>query len=618
MQSARERIAELASFSRLAVRGKIGPILCFEFVHRTLVFLLFAPVSFYVLRSLLDTWGKPSIGNFEIAAFLLSWPGVATMIVVGGLYLAQLYFQTAGLILIIRPEPGRTTIFEIYQYLFRKWLALFRLGLLQMAGFVAFLFPAGFSTAAILNYLWNKHDINALVILRPPVFWLGVGCGVVLVGISAGFIIRLFLRWFLALPALLLDQPAPSPRQALYISVERTNKNRRLIGIIILCWALFQLAVSVCVIETLKISADWFLDQVGTRLVYALPATMLVLAVHAMVLLGLSVLLSVGFTCVILYLDQMLSDRDLSEIIDNHSLKVRGFKQWKQMARHPLFSTLLALAIAVPAVGLYAINQLKLKDDIEIIAHRAGGALAPENTVAAVKNAVSIGAQWAEIDVQLTSDNKIIVAHDTDLRRLGGLDRTIGDSTLALVQSVDVGSKFSEKFKGEKIPTLEEFLNAGAGKIHVLIELKPHNDQDGLKLAAAVVKLLRERNEIGFHRICSQSYESVVEAKRLDPGVTNGFIAAQALGRLDELKVDFLMIDQKKATRRVNDRAQASGKLVLAWTVDDPAMVLPLLDRGVDGIITDNPPVISERLNEIRQLNTVQRLVLRARNALAD
>ena len=98
------------------------------------------------------------------------------------------------------------------------------------------------------------------------------------------------------------------------------------------------------------------------------------------------------------------------------------------------------------------INNLDLNDNLEIIAHRAGGALAPENTVAAVRNAIAIGADWAEIDVQLTSDNKIIVAHDTDLRRLGGLNQTIGESTLEKVQSVDVGIKFNETFKSICIP----------------------------------------------------------------------------------------------------------------------------------------------------------------------
>jgi glycerophosphoryl diester phosphodiesterase len=78
------------------------------------------------------------------------------------------------------------------------------------------------------------------------------------------------------------------------------------------------------------------------------------------------------------------------------------------------------------------------------------------------------------------------------------------------------------------------------------------------------------------------------------------------------------MIDQKVATRKMIDRCKALNKKVLAWTVDNPEMVLPLLDRGVDGIITDNPPIIAARLNEIRGLSSVQRLILRARNALAD
>lgn len=618
MESADFSLSNFLAFSLKRVRGKLWPILCFELVHRTLVFLLFAPISLFVLRTMLETWGKPSIGNFEIAAFFLSWPGVATMMLVGGLFLAQLYFQTAGLILILKPIEGRDTLFKIFQYLFRQWPALFRLGLLQMGGFVVRLFPAGFLTATLLNYLWRGHDINALVILRPTVYWVGVGAGILLFGISGFFILKLFLRWFLALPSLLLDEPSPSPRGALHSSVERTQEHRRVMAIYILIWVAFQSAASAIVLAVLRISADWFLDQAGTRLALALPATVLVLFTHGTTLLALSVFMIIGFTCLTLYLDDRLAGRACDEGAARIDLNVTAFAGLQQIMGHPLFFLEIVMAAGLPVAGFFMINQLNLKDELEIIAHRAGGALAPENTAAAVKNAVKIGAAWAEIDVQLTSDNKIIVAHDTDLRRLGGLDRTIGDSSLALVQSVDVGSRFSESFKGEKIPTLDEFLDAADRKIHILIELKPHNQEDGKKLAAAVVDLLNKRNETGLHRICSQSYEAITEAKRLDPGISIGFIAAQALGRLDELKVDFLMIDQKMATRRVNDLAQASGKQVLAWTVDDPEMVLPLLDRGVDGIITDNPPVIMSRLQEIRHLNTVRRLILRARNILAD
>lgn len=618
MQSARIQVAGVASFICKSLRHKIGPIICFELIHRTLVFLVFAPVSVFVLQKLVDIWGKPSIGNFEIAAFLLSWPGIATMIVVGGLFLAQWYFESAGLILILRPAQGRNTVVEIIRHILLQWVMLFRLGLIQMTAIVSRLFPSAFLTVFILKYIWKGHDINALVILRPPVFWLGVAIGSGLVGISLYFIARLFLRWFLALPALLLDEPRISPREALNRSVLRTSANRLKIATVLICMIILETIFAGVVLATLRISADWFLDQVGTSLLIALPATVLVLSIHAITLSLLSIIVSVGFTCVILYLDNEFSGRIVIANDHESQVQVRGFSQFRELARFPIFSGLVALALIVSVGCFIMINRLDLNDQLEIIAHRAGGALAPENTVAAVRNAIDIGAEWAEIDVQLTSDNKIIVAHDTDLRRLGGLNKTIGESTLNQVQSLDVGSRFSEKFKGEKIPTLEEFLDAGKGRIHVLIELKPHNDKDGMALAAAVVDLLKHRNEIHWHRICSQSYEAIEEAKRLAPDSTIGFIGAQAIGPMDSLNVNFLMIDQKVATRSIINRCKASKKKVLAWTVDDPELVLPLLDRGVDGIITDNPPVIAARLNEIRQLNPVQRLILRARNALAD
>ena len=618
MQSARTLVVDITSFIRETLRDKIGPILCFELIHRTLVFLVFAPVSVFALQKLVDIWGKPSIGNFEIAAFLISWPGIATMILVGALFLAQWYFESAGLILIIRPAQGRNTVVEIIRHISLQWVRLFRLGIIQMTAIVARLFPSAFLTILILKTIWKDHDINALVILRPAVFWLGVAIGSVLVGISLYFIIRLFLRWFLALPALLLDEPKISPSEALNRSVQRTSKNRSKIATVLICMIIVETLFAAIVLETLRISADWFLDKAGTSLLFALPATVLVLSIHAIILSLLSIIVSVGFTCVILYLDSEFSGRVASTESYESQVQVRGFSQFREIARYPIFSGLIALTLVVTTGCIIMINNLDLNDNLEIIAHRAGGALAPENTVAAVKNAVAIGADWAEIDVQLTSDNKIVVAHDTDLRRLGGLNQTIGESTLEKVQSVDVGIRFNETFKGEKIPTLEEFLDAGKGKIHVLIELKPHNAKDGLLLAAAVVDLLQRRNEIHWHRICSQSYEAIEEAKRLAPDSTIGFIGAQALGRMDALNVDFLMIDQKVATRDMINRCKASKKKVLAWTVDDPEMVLPLLDRGVDGIITDNPPIIAARLNEIRGLNSVQRLILRARNALAD
>lgn len=220
--------------------------------------------------------------------------------------------------------------------------------------------------------------------------------------------------------------------------------------------------------------------------------------------------------------------------------------------------------------------------------------------------------------MQFTSDKAIVVIHDMDLRRLAGVNRQVSDMTLAEIQALDVGSWFSPAFKGEKIPTLDEFLDAAKDRMHVLIELKVSSAEEGRELARAVVDLLRRRGEVARHRICSQSYESVVEVKRIEPGLTVGYIAAQSIGRMEELTVDFFMLSVELSTKRFIERSKAVGKGVYAWTIKDPDLILPLLDRGVAAIITDDPVPMMARLEEIRALSNVQRLILRARDALAD
>ena len=154
--------------------------------------------------------------------------------------------------------------------------------------------------------------------------------------------------------------------------------------------------------------------------------------------------------------------------------------------------------------------------------------------------------------------------------------------------------------------------------MHVLIELKVSDPDEGRELARAVLEILRRRGETARHRLCSQSYESVVEAKRLQPDMTVGFIAAQSIGRMQELTVDFFMLSVDLSTKRFVERAKVVGKGVYSWTIKNPDLILPLMDRGVAAIISDDPAPMMQRLEEIRALSNVERLILRARDALAD
>ena len=97
-----------------------------------------------------------------------------------------------------------------------------------------------------------------------------------------------------------------------------------------------------------------------------------------------------------------------------------------------------------------------------------------------------------------------------------------------------------------------------------------------------------------------------------------GFIAATSVGDLTKLDVDFLMIKHNLATRDFVDRAHARGIQIHAWTVNDPKLVAPLLDAGVDNLITDDVVAIWQKVEEVRELDPVERLLLRVRHAVAQ
>jgi len=403
------------------------------------------------------------------------------------------------------------------------------------------------------------------------------------------------------------------------LSEARTRDHKPMMVAVLASWFGVQALLAAFVLGTLRWSADAFLDFVGLRMALALPATVFVLAVHFVVLTLVSSVGVVGFAAVILFLDRKLAGRSVVETPGKVLLSNWiALESHASLLRHPRFLALAVLAFVLPIGSALTLNSLDVDDRVEIIAHRAGGAMAPENTVSAVKKSIEVGAQWSEIDVQFTSDKAIVVIHDTDLRRLAGVNRQVKDMPLKEVQSLDVGGWFAPQFKGEKIPTLDEFLDAAKDRMHVLIELKVSSADEGRELARAVVDLLRRRGEIARHRICSQSYESVVEVKRIEPGLTVGYIAAQSIGRMEELTVDFFMLSVELSTKRFIERARAVDKGVYAWTIKDPDLILPLLDRGVAAIITDDPVPMMARLEEIRELSNVERLILRARDALAD
>ena len=225
---------------------------------------------------------------------------------------------------------------------------------------------------------------------------------------------------------------------------------------------------------------------------------------------------------------------------------------------------------------------------IEITAHRGSSKMAPENTMAAIRAAMDEMADYSEIDVQTTVDGIVVVCHDLNLKRVAGVDKRLGTMTYDQVSRLDVGSHFGREFAGERIPTLDEVLEACKGRIKLNIELKSIGDDSGLPEQAAA--LIREHDMEDQCVITSVKLRYLERVKEFDPDLRTGYILAAAYGRYyDNDSIDFISIRSSFVSRRLVEAAHENGKAVHVWTVNRKSEMEQMKLLGVDNIITDDP-----------------------------
>ena len=124
----------------------------------------------------------------------------------------------------------------------------------------------------------------------------------------------------------------------------------------------------------------------------------------------------------------------------------------------------------------------------DIIAHRGASAYSPENTHSSIELAWELGAKGCEIDVQLTKDNKIVVVHDKNLKRVSGQFIEIKNTKYDFLKDIDVSYKFSNSFIGERIPLFEDVIKKLPKDKLLFVELK----DESIDIVREVVKVLKE------------------------------------------------------------------------------------------------------------------------------
>jgi glycerophosphoryl diester phosphodiesterase len=229
-----------------------------------------------------------------------------------------------------------------------------------------------------------------------------------------------------------------------------------------------------------------------------------------------------------------------------------------------------------------------------IVAHRGGRALAPENTLAAIRRVVALGVDAVEIDVQRTRDGHLVAHHDETLERATGVARPVDEIDLRDLQTLDAGRWFAPEFAGERVPTLDEVAAALPARMRLVADFK-HGDERWPGLSGQMAAFARA---LGPDRLAVLSirHELAACVAAAVPGVLALYTYRAPFATDAELRA--LRDLPRGVGFAASLRALSAGLLVVAredgravytFTPNTAIELEVALTVGPDAVITDHP-----------------------------
>lgn len=236
-----------------------------------------------------------------------------------------------------------------------------------------------------------------------------------------------------------------------------------------------------------------------------------------------------------------------------------------------------------------------------LFAHRGGGSLAPENTLAAFRLGQSLGYAGHEFDVKLSKDGIAILLHDATLERTTNGKGRAADLSGDELKALDAGAWHSEAFRGEPVPTFEEVARLLLSKGTLAdVEIKPtpgFERETGERVAQLAAKLWKDAPVPPL--LSSFSFEALMAAKLAAPDLPRAWLASRFTeedwDRMAALEAVSLHTNHRKLESANIARLHERGYRVLAYTVNDAAIAEQWFAAGIDGMVTDNLREFAQR-----------------------
>ena len=253
-------------------------------------------------------------------------------------------------------------------------------------------------------------------------------------------------------------------------------------------------------------------------------------------------------------------------------------------------------------ITLYEFEKL---NELMIAAHRGSSGTITENTLAAFDDAVKSGVNTIELDVQITSDNQLVVFHDF---YPPGFDKRISELKYEEIKNLEFGNDIGEEFDSVHIPLLKDVINLVKGKCYLMIELKVNSGIKFLENAEKVIDLILDNNYQLNTIFGSFSYSTLKAIKKINPDIYTAALKVSGDNRLpsdiqSDIGCDAYICSIDELNEEIEVDATNHHIFTGVYTVDDENSLNKALQYKVRAIATNYPVKIIDLLNKRSKAN---------------
>ncbi len=564
----------------------IKALIGFEFIYKVLSTIIFVPLFLMLFKFITKVSGYSYLTFENVVSFLLNPLTLLFLLILLILITFYTLIDISTIIVILDSsyQEKKISIKDAFTTALLKSLRVFHIKNILLPFLVIFLIP-------FLNFGISSSFISTIKIPEFILDFIKNNSLLSTLYVVLIFILSIILfRWLYSMHYFLLENCSFKESRKKSINLSKKNKIKDFFSILLTQALLFIIYIIFILfgIVLIVLLYKW-LGRVNIFGTVSITVIWILIAISFIIVTLLSTPVSYSIVSVLYYKHKEKNNEEIKHI------KVNS-KEKKKLSKRLNILKYVVIILVLMSGTIFTYSVMNDKYDLkieyvrtmEVTAHRGASVKYPENTMSAFKGAKELGADWIELDVQQTKDKKLIVLHDTNLRRTTGVNKNTWEVTFDEVKNLDAGSFFSDEFKGEKIPLLEEVIEfAKENDIKLNIELKPTGNETDFE--SSVVDLINKYDFASSSVITSQVYSVIENVKNYDKNIKTVYVMSLAYGDILKLdKADAFSIEASSINKTLVNKIHNSGKEVYAWTVNTKESITDMINLNVDNIITDD------------------------------